>query len=191
MTRKHLKLIVPVEYGGPSDYNHDMSQSKDSKNYITPHGHQKLIEEYEQLLKVERPQVCALIQWAAGNGDRSENADYIYGKKRLREIDSRLRFLHSRLETAYVVDPQGIQSSLVQFGAHVEVEDQESGEPRLFIIVGIDESRPEKGFVSWQSPIGRGLLGKKCGDDVVIQTPQKILTYTLLTILYKEIEWHK
>lgn len=156
-------------------------------NYISPQGHQKLVDELEALLRVERPQVTQLIQWAASNGDRSENADYIYGKRRLREIDRRIRFLFTRLDAALVVDPALTQSDKIQFGATVKVLD-EDGKTRTFTIVGVDELDTAKGRISWQSPIGKNLLGKSVGDEVLIQIPAGEMTYEIVSIAYQPIE---
>lgn len=156
-------------------------------NYITPKGHRKLVEEFEQLLKVERPEVTKLVQWAASNGDRSENADYLYGKKRLREIDRRIRFLNQRLDAAVVVDPAEVKSEKVQFGATVEIINEE-GVSRCFTIVGVDEVDTAKGQISWQSPIGRALLGKNEGDEVVIKAPSGDQEYEIASISYGSID---
>lgn len=156
-------------------------------NYITPKGHQKLVDELEQLLKVERPEVTRLVQWAASNGDRSENADYLYGKRRLREIDRRVRFLSQRLDAAVLVDPLKITSEKVQFGATVEVMDEDGGN-RRFTIVGVDEVDTAKGRISWQSPIGKTLLGKQEGDEVIIKAPAGEITYEVVSICYLIIE---
>lgn len=161
--------------------------STEKKNYITPKGHQKLVDELEQLLRQERPEVTKLVQWAAGNGDRSENADYIYGKKRLREIDRRIRFLTSRLDAAVVVDPTKITSTRVQFGATVEVV-SEDGEEKTFTIVGIDEVDTSRGRISWQSPIGKGLIGKSEGDEVLIKIPSGETTYEVVSISYQPVD---
>ena len=155
----------------------------EKKNYITPFGFKTLSDELHQLRRVERPEVCQLVQWAAANGDRSENADYQYGKKRLREIDRRLRFLQSRLDAAVVVDPTTNQSERVQFGATVQAED-ENGKLKTWSIVGVDEIETAKNYISWQSPIGRALLGKIVGDEVVIQTPQGQTELTITQITY-------
>lgn len=156
-------------------------------NYISPKGHQKLISELEELLKNERPEVTKLVQWAASNGDRSENADYLYGKKRLREIDRRIRFLTQRLDNAVVVDPTQITSEKVQFGATVEVID-EDGNTRTFTIVGVDEVDTAKNRISWQSPIGRSLIGKAEGDEVTIKVPAGEIIYEVQSITYLAIE---
>ena len=133
------------------------------KNYITPFGLKRLIDERDFLLKIERPKVVSVVSWAASLGDRSENADYIYGKKRLREIDRRLKFLGKRINLAFIVDPLSIKSKTIQFGASV-IFREESGEEKKVTIVGIDEINIEKGLISWKSPIGKTLLGKMVGD---------------------------
>jgi transcription elongation factor GreB len=155
----------------------------EKNNYMTPQGHQKLTTELQHLLRSERPEVCKLVQWAASNGDRSENADYLYGKKRLGEIDRRIRFLTSRLDAAVVVDPTRICSVKVQFGATVSVID-EFGAPKCWSIVGIDEVDTQLGRISWQSPVGRALLGKEQGDEAVIRTPQGDTTVEITHIEY-------
>lgn len=156
-------------------------------NYISPKGHQKLVDELDQLLKVERPEVTKLIQWAASNGDRSENADYIYGKRRLREIDRRIRFLSQRLDASVIVDPTKITSEKIQFGATVELID-EDGNNRKFTIVGVDEVDTAKGRISWQSPIGKTLIGKASGEEVLVKTPSGEITYEVVSVIYKPIE---
>lgn len=152
-------------------------------NYISPEGHQKLVSELEQLLKIERPEVTRLVQWAASNGDRSENADYLYGKRRLREIDRRIRFLNQRLDAAIIVDPAKIKSDKVQFGATVEIVD-EDGVKKKFTILGVDEVDTAKGRISWQSPIGKTLIGKEVGDEVLVRVPSGELTYEITSISY-------
>lgn len=156
-------------------------------NYISPKGHQKLVSELEHLLKVERPEVTKLVQWAASNGDRSENADYLYGKRRLREIDRRIRFLNQRLDAAVIVDPTSIKSEKIQFGATVHLID-ENGEKKRFTIVGVDEVDTSRGRISWQSPIGKTLIGKECGDEVLVKVPAGELTYEVLEVNYQPIE---
>jgi transcription elongation factor GreB len=143
----------------------------EQKNYITPEGFQKLKNEYAELLHKERPKVVETVAWAASNGDRSENADYQYGKKRLREIDRRLHFLLSRLESAEVVDPKSIQSDRVVFGAKVTIRD-ESNHVSIYKIVGIDELDPSRGYLSWTSPVAKALLGKKVGDVATVIKPR-------------------
>lgn len=159
----------------------------EKNNYITPKGHQKLIDELEELLRVERPEVTKLVQWAASNGDRSENADYLYGKKRLREIDRRVRFLTQRLDAAVVVDPSQISSTRVQFGATLEVTDEE-GRTRKYSIIGVDEVDTARGRISWQSPIGRALIGKEVGDEVLVKIPSGEVTLEIVKIIYQPIE---
>ncbi len=151
------------------------------KNYITPNGFQKLRAEYQQLLHVERPKVVETVAWAASNGDRSENADYLYGKRRLREIDRRLRFLRERLEAAEVVDPQATKSDRVLFGALVTIVDEDGVELK-YQIVGEDELDPKSGKISWKSPVARALLGKKLGDEVMVQKPQGPEAVTIVGI---------
>ena len=159
----------------------------EKKNYITPKGHQKLIDELEQLLRVKRPEVTLLVQWAASNGDRSENADYIYGKRRLREIDRRIRFLSGRLDAAQVVDPVKSQSEKVQFGATV-ITLNENGETKTFTIVGVDEVDTAQGRISWQSPIGKNLIGRCEGDEVTIKIPAGEMVCEIVSIIYQPIE---
>ncbi len=156
-------------------------------NYITPRGHQRLLDELEQLLRVERPEVTKLVQWAASNGDRSENADYLYGKRRLREIDRRVRFLTQRLDASLVVDPASIKSTKVQFGATLQVSD-EDGNLKTYSIVGVDEVDTAKGRISWQSPIGKSLIGKEVGDEVLVKIPAGEVTLEVVNINYHPIE---
>lgn len=161
---------------------------KKKSNYITPNGHKQLVTEHEQLTKVERPKTTQIIQWAASNGDRSENADYIYGKKRLREIDRRLRFLSNRLNDALIINPEDIKSDKVQFGACVEVVDEEN-KAKTYYIVGVDEIDTKNNLISWRSPIGSALIGKQVGDIVLIQTPQNEFEFEIISIQYKKIPY--
>jgi transcription elongation factor GreB len=141
------------------------------KNYITPQGFGRLQEELRHLMRVERPKVVEVVSWAAGNGDRSENGDYIYGKKRLREIDRRIRFLTKHIENAEVVDPaRQSRPDQVFFGATVTYANGR-GEENTVTIVGVDEADLEIGRVSWISPIARALLKASEGDVVNIRTP--------------------
>jgi transcription elongation factor GreB len=158
----------------------------DKNNYMTPQCYKKLMDELEWLNRQERPEVTRLVQWAASNGDRSENADYLYGKKRLREIDRRIRFLTQRLDASQVVDPATIKSSKIQFGARVELLD-EHGSTRIFTIVGVDELDTAKGHISWQSPIGKSLLGKMVGDEIVVKIPAGEVSYEVVSIKYQPI----
>ena len=139
-------------------------------NYITPQGFRVLQDEFRQLFSVERPRVVETVAWAAGNGDRSENGDYIYGKRRLREIDRRLGWLKTRIELARVVDPKNAPRDKVAFGARVTVTFEDGGE-RTVQIVGEDEIQPEHNRISWKSPIAKALLGRMVGDEVEIHRP--------------------
>ena len=163
-----------------------MNNSKE-KNYITPKGLARLQAELFQLSRIERPEVTKTVAWAAGNGDRSENADYIYGKKRLREIDRRVRFLTQRIDLAIVVDPKTISTKKVQVGASLSIMDDEWVIKNLSII-GVDEIETVKGHISWRSPIGSSLIGKEVGDTIEVQTPKGKKAYEILEILYKEID---
>ena len=159
-----------------------------SKNYITPAGHARLKEELEQLVKRERPNVVEIVAWAASNGDRSENGDYIYGKRRLREIDRRIRFLTKRLDIAEVVDPlrQG-DNDQVFFGAQVTIADS-GGEENTYTIVGVDEADVMRGRISWISPLARALIKSREGDSIRFQSPVGIREIDILAVVYKEID---
>ena len=152
------------------------------KNYITPAGYARLKNELKQLVEVERPEVVRTVSWAASNGDRSENGDYLYGKKRLREIDRRVRFLIKRLESAQVVDARGRDTDQVFFGATVRVRARE-GE-REVTIVGVDEVDPSRGHVSWISPIARALLKAREGETVTVRTPGGDEPLDILAVSY-------
>lgn len=158
-------------------------------NYVTPSGYARLQTEFNQLLKVERPAVVNIVSWAAGNGDRSENGDYIYGKKRLREIDRRLRFLGKRIDTAIVVDPASRDEALDQvfFGATVTVAD-ENGEESTYSIVGIDEADPGRGRISWVSPLARALLKAELGAAVRFQVPGGWRELEIVAIAYISLD---
>ena len=161
-----------------------MAQNNNEKNYITPAGLAALKKEYSLLLHDERPKVVATVTWAASNGDRSENADYIYGKRRLREIDRRLRFLGHRIEDAEVVDPALLKSDKIVFGATVTIRDEEDL-AWTYQIVGEDEFDIKLSKISWKSPVAKALLGKKVGDEVSIQKPQGIQYVTVEKVQYK------
>ncbi len=154
-----------------------------AKNYVTPTGHRALREEFERLVKLERPQLVQTVAWAAANGDRSENADYLYGKKKLREMDRRIRYLSKRLDNAEVVDPAR-QTNLEQvfFGATVTVCDAD-GEA-TYQIVGIDEADPSSGKISWISPLARALMKARVGDLVKFQSPAGLREIEILEIRY-------
>jgi len=159
-----------------------------TKNYMTPAGHRRLKEEALHLLNVERPELVRVVAWAASNGDRSENADYIYGKRRLREIDRRIRFLGKRLDKAEVVDPATREpSDQVFFGATVTVENP-AGDARTYAIVGIDEADVARGRISWISPLARQLLKAREGDTVTIRTPGGDETLEIVSVEYRAID---
>jgi transcription elongation factor GreB len=156
------------------------------RNLITAEGLARMQDELRQLRRVERPKVVEIVSWAAGNGDRSENGDYIYGKKRLREIDSRMRHLLKRIEIAEVVDPKAqTNRDQVFFGATVTYVDPHDTE-RTVRILGIDEARIDEGEVSWISPIARALMRAREGDVVTVRTPQGEDTIEVLEIRYPE-----
>jgi len=162
-----------------------------SKNYITPGGHQRLKDEFEFLLKKDRPAVTAAVSWAAKNGDRSENADYQYGKKRLREIDRRLRFLTKRLDAAEVVDPatprDEERAEQVFFGATVTYANQE-GEENTITIVGIDEVDLKRNHISWISPLARALMKSRPGDSVMLRAPGGVQVLDVIDVQYVPVE---
>jgi transcription elongation factor GreB len=155
-----------------------------ARNYLTPEGYQRLKDEFQTLLKFERPKTVQAVSEAAAMGDRSENAEYIYGKRRLREIDRRLRFLSKRLEDVEIVDPTQVNTDKVSFGLWVVVEDEE-GEQSVYQIVGEDEIDPEKGRITFSSPLGKALLGKKLGDIVTVKRPKGDLELEIVEIRAK------
>lgn len=153
-------------------------------NYITPTGLKKLQDELHQLLHGERPQLVKTVSWAAANGDRSENADYIYGKRRLREIDKRIHFLTTRLDNVEVVDPKKISGKTVSFGATVTIEDEEKN-ASTYQIVGVDEFDVNLGKISWQSPLAQALMKKSIGDAVIVKRPKGDVEVTVVKIEFK------
>jgi transcription elongation factor GreB len=156
------------------------------KNYITPAGYQRLKDEFEHLWKVERPELVKTIAWAASNGDRSENGDYIYGKKRLREIDRRIRFLSKRLDSAVVVDPARQDTDQVFFGATVTVADAE-GRRHTYTIVGVDEADAGRGQISWISPLARALMKARAGDVVSFRSPGGEQELEIVEVCYQPL----
>jgi len=160
------------------------------KNYITPAGLQRLKDEHRFLMSRERPAVTQVVAWAAGNGDRSENADYLYGKRRLRQIDSRIRFLTKRIDAAEVVDPAaprpGAAASRVFFGATVTYKDA-AGRERVVHIVGVDEVDLNRRYISWMSPLARALMKATPGDRVVVHAPKKTEHLEVLDVEYTPI----
>jgi len=161
-----------------------------SRNYMTPGGFARLKAELSQLVDKERPEIVAIVAWAAGNGDRSENGDYIYGKKRLREIDRRIRFLVGRLDRAEVVDPLARRDAdtadQIFFGATVTVSNLR-GEERTVSIVGIDEIDTARGYVSWVSPMARALIKAREGDMVTLNTPGGVEQLEILHVRYQPL----
>jgi len=158
-----------------------------TRNYMTPGGFERLKRELDTLVSEERPTLVSTISWAAGNGDRSENGDYIYGKKRLREVDRRIRFLVRRLDRAEVVDPalrtDADDSDRVFFGATVDVVNDRD-ESRTVSIVGVDEIDTARGYISWVSPMARALLKAREGDTVTLHTPGGIEELTIEAVRY-------
>ena len=174
----------------PADDEAEAESVPGGKNYITPDGFERLKAERRQLWTVERPEIVRVVEWAAGNGDRSENGDYIYGKKRLREIDRRLRFLDRRLAAAIPVDPtRQTRRDQVFFGATVTYAREEaadaSGEVTV-TITGIDETTFGERRISWTSPVARALMQKRVGDSVTVRTPAGPEVLAILAIRYPE-----
>jgi len=158
------------------------------KNYITPAGLARLKQELYELKHDQRPEVTKLVSWAASNGDRSENGDYIYGKKKLREIDRRIQFLSKRIDESDVIDPIENKADFVRFGATVTIADEDDNQ-KIYSIVGVDEVDVNKGRISWLSPLGAALINSKakCGDWVSYQTPKGELGVEVLKIEYKTV----
>jgi transcription elongation factor GreB len=160
------------------------------RNYMTPPGFARLSAELDRLVKKDRPELVAVVAWAASNGDRSENGDYLYGKKRLREIDRRIRFLIKRLDVAEVVDPlarrDGDGADQVFFGATVTIANVR-GEERTVTIVGVDEIDPPRGHISWVSPMARALLKAHVGDTVQLQTPAGREEIDIVDVRYESV----
>lgn len=160
-----------------------------SKNYITPGGYHRLRTELLDLIDVERPKIVEVVHWAASNGDRSENGDYLYGKKRLREIDRRIRFLTKRLEIAEVVDPSlHAGSDQIYFGATVTYVDDQ-GVERTITILGIDEANNSDGEISWIAPVARALMKAREGDEVPLQTPGGTRMLEVIAVSYPDKAW--
>ncbi|HSG24085.1 MAG TPA: transcription elongation factor GreB [Azonexus sp.] len=165
-----------------------LSLPSGTRNYISPAGHARLKSEQEQLVKRERPHIVEIVSWAASNGDRSENGDYIYGKRRLREIDRRIRFLTKRLDIAEIVDPlrQG-GNDQVFFGATVTIAELD-GVENTYTIVGVDETDAARGRISWVSPLARAVIKSREGDTVRFQSPLGIREIEVVEVVYKAIE---
>ena len=194
-----LAGIEPTTPWFVAKYSIQLSYSRNSqnyameeKNYITPAGHERIRTELLRLLNLDRPEVVKVVHWAASNGDRSENGDYIYGKKRLREIDRRIRFLNQRLEFAVIVDNAArkkgeADAEQVFFGATVtyeNLEGPEGGKETTITIVGVDEVDLDQGHVSWVSPIAKALIKARIGDCVKIQTPTGPTEIEILDVQY-------
>jgi transcription elongation factor GreB len=160
--------------------------TNEPKNYITPGGYRRLHDELARLWKVERPPVVATVAWAAGNGDRSENGDYIYGKRKLREIDRRIRYLSKTLDRAVVVNNAGKTHDRIYFGATVTIAD-ESGSEREVTIVGVDELDVGDARVSWRSPLARALLKARVGDTVTVRAPRGPERVEIVAIRYDDL----
>jgi transcription elongation factor GreB len=184
------KAFVKDDDGGDDD-DQDLSGAPvlptGRKNYMTPKGEKKLRDELHHLLYTERPEVTRVVSWAASNGDRSENGDYLYGKKRLREIDRRIRFLTKRLEAAEIIDPEKVKSEKVQFGATVTLA-YEDGTQKTWSIVGIDEADATQKKISWISPLAGALLNQPQGEVVLFRSPKGEEELEILKIQYIPIE---
>jgi transcription elongation factor GreB len=160
-----------------------MVQGKEVPNYITPAGFKRLVDELQRLRTIDRPKVVQEVSDAAAQGDRSENAEYIYGKRKLREIDRRMRWLGQRIDAAVVVDPKEQRGPKIFFGATVTLEDEDGNEEE-YQLVGEDEIEPSHRRISWRSPIGRALLGKKSDDEVRVTTPAGGKTFVVGKVKY-------
>jgi transcription elongation factor GreB len=191
--RQHIESDMSKAFVKESDDLEDEIQpeggdeGRTAKNYISPGGYRRLRDEFSELWEVERPKLVETIAWAASNGDRSENGDYIYGKRRLREVDRRIRYLSKRIEIAEVVDNAGQDHDRVFFGATVSYADA-SGNARTVTIVGIDEADPARGRISWISPVAKALLKAREGDTVSVRTPAGIDEIEVIDICYEAIE---
>ena len=178
------KAFVKEEGDAPDDEAaHEPKLPSTGKNYITPAGYARLEAELRKLVEVERPEVVKTVAWAASLGDRSENADYIYGKRRLREIDRRVRFLIKRLESAEIVHSSGRDTDQVFFGATVRIKGRD-GEKEL-TIVGVDEVDPAHGRISWVSPVAKALIKAREGEVVTLRTPGGEEQLEILEVTYR------
>ena len=176
------KAFVREDADAPDEEPEAPAPAAGGKNYISPAGFARLKEELRALVELERPEVVRTVAWAASNGDRSENGDYIYGKKRLREIDRRVRFLIKRLENAEVVHSSGRDTDQVFFGAQVAL--RVKGATRVVTILGLDEVDPARGVVSWVSPIAKALIKAREGDTVTLRTPGGEQKLEILEVTY-------
>jgi transcription elongation factor GreB len=189
---KAMSKAFTREGDGPDDEDQNEASPlpAGARNYMTPGGFARLSAELEHLVKTARPELVATVAWAASNGDRSENGDYIYGKKRLREIDRRVRFLIKRLDAAEVVDPlaprDDVSADQIFFGATVTIAGPR-GEARTVSIVGVDEIDPARGYISWVSPMARALLKAREGDTVTLRTPGGVEELEILGVRYEAL----
>lgn len=184
------KAFVREEDGGDDEdaVEPSLKLPAGTRNYISPLGHARLKNELEHLVKRERPHVVEIVAWAASNGDRSENGDYIYGKRRLREIDRRIRFLTKRLEIAEIVDPLCQEGNeQIFFGARVTLLEPDGAE-NIYTIVGVDETDLSCGRISWVSPLARALIKARDGDTVRLQTPAGIRELEIIDVRYETID---
>jgi transcription elongation factor GreB len=184
-----MSKVVPQSADDEDDEDGAPPIPAGTKNYITPTGYKRLKDEALHLLDKERPEVVRVVQWAASNGDRSENADYIYGKRRLREIDRRIRFLTKRLDLAEVVDPTARDEDTDQvfFGATVTLAD-EDGKENTYTIVGIDEAEVTRGRISWISPLARALLKRREGEQINFKAPGGDQVLEIVGVEYKPLD---
>ena len=181
------KAFVKEEGDAPDDEAaHEPKLPSTGKNYISPAGYARLEAELRKLVEVERPEVVKTVAWAASLGDRSENADYIYGKRRLREIDRRVRFLIKRLEAAEVVETAGRDTDQVFFGSSVLIKTK--SEQRTVTIVGVDETDTTRGRISWISPVAKALIKAREGDTVTLKTPGGVEQLEILEVRYDPID---
>ncbi len=180
-------FVKEIETGAADEDGAEAALPAGLRNYVSPAGYARLEAELRALVETERPEVVKIVSWAASNGDRSENGDYIYGKRRLREIDRRVRFLIKRLESAEVVDATGRDTDQVFFGATVAVRGA-SGSERRVTIVGIDEADASRGRVSWISPIARALLKAREGDVVTLRSPAGAEELEIVEVRYEPID---
>ncbi len=158
-----------------------------TKNYMTPGGFQRLIAEMDAFMQDERPKLVQVVQWAASNGDRSENGDYQYGKRRLREIDRRLRYLKRQLDSAEVIDPTSRDTEQVFFGATVTIAEAD-GKEFTVAIVGMDETDAQRGYISWMSPMARTLTKSRAGDTVALRTPTGVTELEIIDVQYVALD---
>ncbi len=186
MNKAFTKETEPIEDSGEEEAVNPLPTG--SKNYITPGGYTQLMDEFLWLMNKERPQVTAIVSWAAGNGDRSENGDYIYGKKRLREIDRRIRFLTKRIDLAEVVDPVAPREDETQvfFGATVTFANQ-TDEEKTVSIVGVDEIDTSRGYISWISPMARAFIKAREGEVVTLHAPGGTQELEIREVRYQTI----